>query len=91
MGESFTVPDACALVVRVRVAVPAVAVIVTEVASVACQLRVTLCPGLIELALADKVTVGLLVLLVMPLHAQSHKRATGIVPQVIQRQKFVLI
>lgn len=46
------------LVVTVRVDEPAVAVIVTEDALVEPQLNVTLCPLLIEVALAVRVTVG---------------------------------
>src|SRR6266567_3324495 len=50
VGESATLPAACELVVTVRVEAPAVAVIVTDVAFVACQFNVTLCPALMELA-----------------------------------------
>jgi hypothetical protein len=41
VGESVTLPEACELVVNVRVDEPAVAVIVTEVASADCQFSVT--------------------------------------------------
>ena len=59
VGESVTVPDACELDVTVRVVLPAVAVIVTVVAFVACQLRVMLCPEVIDVGLAvNCVTCG---------------------------------
>jgi hypothetical protein len=58
VGESLTVPDPCELVVTVRVAVPLVAVIVTESAFEDCQLRVTLWPDVMDFELADNDTVG---------------------------------
>lgn len=51
-------PDACELFVTVRAAPPAVAVIVTDEALVACHDSVTLCPLLIEVLLAENVRVG---------------------------------
>ncbi len=58
VGESVTLPDACELLVTVRDALPAVAVIVTDVALVDCHVRVTLCPLPIEVLLAENVSVG---------------------------------
>jgi hypothetical protein len=52
------VPDIFELLVSVRFDEPAVAVTVTEEASLACQLSVTLWPSLIELALTEKISVG---------------------------------
>jgi len=51
-------PEAFELVATVRVDDPATAVMMTDVASVDCHVRVTLCPSVIDLALADRVTVG---------------------------------
>jgi hypothetical protein len=53
-----TLPEACVLVVTVCEAPPALAVIVTDAALVVCQLSVTLCPLLIEVLFAEKVSVG---------------------------------
>ena len=58
VGESLTLPEACGLVLNVRVDDPAVAVIVTPVAFVLCQFSVTLCPEVMEVGLALSVTVG---------------------------------
>ena len=58
VGESFTCPDSWELVSSVRVDDPAVAVIVIEVALLICQFSVMLCPSLIDVALAEKTSVG---------------------------------
>jgi hypothetical protein len=58
VGASVILPDACELVVTVRVVVPAVAVIVTESAFDDCQVSVTFWPDVMELELADRDTVG---------------------------------
>lgn len=58
VGESVMVPEAFELVVRVRIEPPAPPVIVTDVALDVCQFNVTLWPSVIDLALADSVTVG---------------------------------
>jgi hypothetical protein len=58
VGESATLPDACELFVTVRDAPPAAAVIMTDDAFVVCHESVTLCPLLIELLLAENVSVG---------------------------------
>jgi hypothetical protein len=63
----------------------------TEEALAACQFKVTLCPGLIELALAENTSVGLEELAPSPLQEQSPHKAIGIVPQANQRKIFVLI
>ena len=47
LGESFTFPAACELVVTVREIEPEEAVMVTDVALVACQVNVTICPAVI--------------------------------------------
>jgi hypothetical protein len=51
-------PDACELVVTVRVEPPAAAVIVTDDAFVVCHDSVTLCPLLIEVLFEENVKVG---------------------------------
>lgn len=91
VGESFTLPEALDVEVTVLVALPAVAVIVTAVAFVACQLRATLCPALIELTLAEKMRVGSVVGPARPLQALSPHRANGIIPLIMQRTLFLLI
>ncbi|HKV91569.1 MAG TPA: hypothetical protein VJW20_03360 [Candidatus Angelobacter sp.] len=58
VGESATLPDACELLVTVRDAPPAAAVIMTDDAFVVCHDSVTLCPLLIELLLAENVRLG---------------------------------
>ena len=90
MGESVTLPVACELVVTVRVAEPALAVIVTEVALADCQFSVTDCPALIAPELAENTRSGGPPLL-SPLQPESANRATGIAPQVTQRNNFVFI
>lgn len=77
--------------VNVRVELPAVAVIVTVVAFVVCQFRVTLCPALIELTLAEKMRVGAVLDPARPLQAVSPHKASGIIPLVMQRTLFFLI
>jgi hypothetical protein len=87
VGESFTDPDACEVVVRVRVEEPAEAVIVTEVAFVACQVRVTPCPLLIDAGLAASVTLGAEdeVALEEPAQDEKPQTANRRVPEEIQR------
>ena len=85
MGESFTDPDACELVVRVRVDEPADAVIVTDDASVACHVSVTLCPLLIDAALAVSVTLGAELAFERPAHEEKPQTANSRVPKDIQR------
>lgn len=58
VGESETLPKACELFVTVRVVPPAAAVMVTEEAFVVCHDSVTLCPLLMEVLLAENVSVG---------------------------------
>ena len=58
VGESEMLPDACELLVTVRDAPPAAAVIVTDEAFVVCHVSVTLCPLAIEVLLAENVRVG---------------------------------
>lgn len=90
-GESFTLPEAWDVPGSVRVELPAVAVIVTEVAFVVCQLRVTLCPALIEFTLAEKMRVGAALDPPTPLQALSPHKANVIIPLVMQRILFLLI
>jgi hypothetical protein len=90
VGESVTLPAACELVVTVRVAEPALAVTVTEVASADCQFSVTVCPALIAPELAENTRSGGPPLLT-PLQPESANKATGIAPQVTQRNNFVFI
>jgi hypothetical protein len=89
VGESLTVPEACELVIRVRVDDPAVAVIVTELASTARHVKVTLCPGLTELLLAVKTMLG--GLFASPEQAESPHKAIGTINQIIQRQLLFVI
>lgn len=90
MGESVTLPEACELVVNVRVDEPAVAVIVTEVALADCQFKVTVSPALIAPELAENTRSGGPPLL-SPLQPESASKATGIAPQVTQRNIFFFI
>jgi hypothetical protein len=90
VGESVTLPVPCELVVTVRVAEPAVAVIVIEVALADCQFNVTVCPALIVPELAENTRSGGPPLL-SPLQPESANRATGIAPQVTQRNTLVFI
>lgn len=86
VGESLTDPDACELVVSVRVEEPAVAVMVTDVALLACQLSVTLCPLVIEVGLAESVTLGADdVALEVPAQEERPQMANSRIPQEIQR------
>jgi hypothetical protein len=87
VGESFTVPEAFELDVTVRVEDPAVAVIVTPVAPVDCQVRVTLCPAVIEVVLAEKVRVGV-ALWPSPPQALIPHKASGRIPLEMQRNRL---
>jgi hypothetical protein len=58
VGASVTLKLACELVITVRVVLPAVAVIVTEVAFVDCHVNVTLCPEVIVTVFAENTIVG---------------------------------
>lgn len=99
VGESFILPEVFDVDFNVRVELPAVAVIVTAVAFVVCQLRVTLCPALIELTLAEKMRVGAalgggLGAVLGParlLQALNPHKANGMIPLVMQRTLFLLI
>ena len=97
LGESVTEPAICELAVNVRVDDPAVAVIVTAVALVACQFRVTLCPELMEFVFAEKTRVGgvrtfAAAGLVVWLLEQEHKHnPVKINPKAIPRTQFCVI
>ena len=98
LGVSVTDPEASELVVRVRVDDPPFAVTVTDVAFVACQLRVTLWPALMEFAFAEKIKAGgvrpLLVpvpLLVLPLEQEHKHNAAAINPRANPRKQIVVI
>jgi hypothetical protein len=91
VGESLTLPDAWDVEVSVRVELPAVAVIVSAVAFIICQLSVTLCPALIELTLAEKIRVGSVLDPARPVQALSPHKANGIIPLVMQQTLFLLI
>jgi hypothetical protein len=58
VGASVKFPDACGLFTTVWDAPPTVAVITTDDALVLCHVSVTLCPLLIEVLLAENVSVG---------------------------------
>jgi hypothetical protein len=93
VGESFTLPEACELVVTVR---PSDVVILTEVEFEACQLKVTLWPDVIVPVLAEKVMVGAGGGgggggLDMLLHAESAKHASTAMPEPIRRKPFLFI
>jgi hypothetical protein len=79
--------------VTVRVDEPLLAVMVTEVELVACQLKVTLWPLMMEVALAEKVTVGSVCITAFELFAQEqepHKaRSRG--PQESLRKRRSII
>ena len=86
VGVSLTDPDACELVVTVRVEEPEVAVTVTDVAFVACHVSVTLCPLVIDGVLAARVTLGVDdVALDEPAHEERLQTAKSRIPQEIQR------
>ena len=86
MGVSLTDPDAWELVVTVRVEEPEVAVTVTDVALVACQVSVTLCPLVIDAVLAASVTLGVDgVALDEPAQEEKLQTAKSRIPQNIQR------
>jgi hypothetical protein len=94
VGASFTEPDACELVVTVRVDEPAVAVIVTDVALVACHVSVTFCPLLTDAVLAASVTLGADEELAWEVPPQEDKpqTANNRVPDKIQRtaEQFII-
>jgi hypothetical protein len=95
VGASFTEPDACELVVTVRVEEPAVAVIVTEVAFVARHVSATLCPPLIDAGLAASATFGADEELALEVPPQQDKpqTANSRVPDEIQRtaEQFIFL
>jgi hypothetical protein len=92
---SVTEPAICELVVNVRADDPAVAVIVIDVASVACQFRVTLCPELTEFVFAEKTKVGrgepLLVLVLLLVEQEDKHNAAAINPRAIPRKQIFVI
>lgn len=90
-GESVTLPDACELEVRLRVEEPAVAVIVTCVALDICHVRVTLWPGLIIVALAEKTRLGGFDFALFEPQAHRPHKASGTIPEAIQRKLFLFI
>ena len=89
VGESITLPPACELVATLRVVEPAVAVIVTDMAFVLCQLKVTLCPEIIEVGLADNAIVGVLWPEPISPQPQSPARANGITLRMTQRTNIL--
>ncbi len=93
VGVSCTLPEAFELVVRLRVEVPAVAVMVTEVALEDCQLSVTDCPELMEVELAVSVTLGVDGNVVLGLLAQEERpqAASSKIPQEGEQRFFRLM
>ena len=91
----MTEPATFELVINVRADEPAVAVIVTDVALVAFQFSVTLCPELMELVLAEKTRVGgvepLLVLELLLLEQEDKHNTVAINPRAIPRKQIVII
>jgi hypothetical protein len=92
---SVTEPAIFELVINVREEEPTVAVIITDVALVAFQFSVTLCPELIELVFAEKTKVGgvepLLVLGRLLLEQEDKHNAVAINPRAIPRKQIVVI
>jgi hypothetical protein len=92
---SVAEPATCELVINVRADDPDVAVIVTDVALVAFQFRVTLCPELIEFVFAEKTKDGgvepLLVLVLLLLEQEDKHNAAAINPRAIPRKQIVVI
>ena len=82
---------------NVRADDPTVAVTVTDVASLERQFKVTLCPGVIEFVLAEKISVGggeplpVLVLLLLLLEQEHKHNAVVINPRATQRKQIVVI
>ena len=74
-------PVAWELVVTVRVVEPAVAVMVTEVELVVCQLKVTLWPEPIDVGFAENVTVGTVEVFELVAQEEKPHRARNSVPQ----------
>ena len=74
-------PVAWELVVTLRVVEPAVAVIVTEVELVVCQLKVTLWPEPIDVGFAENVTVGTVEVFELVAQEEKPHRARNSVPQ----------
>ena len=74
-------PVAWELVVTVRVVEPAVAVMVTEVELVVCQLKVTLWPAPIDVGFAENVTVGTVDVFEFVAQEEKPHRARNSVPQ----------
>ncbi len=78
--------------VTVRFVEPAVAVMVTEVELVVCQLKVTLWPEPIELGLAENVRVGTVDFFELVAQEDEPHKARRSVPHEIQRRHcFVII
>ena len=80
-GDPFTI---------LRVEDPADAVMVTDIALDACQVSVTLWPVLIEVELAERVTVGATFGLELP-HEIEPQTANREAPQEIQRNGLLII
>ena len=74
-------PVAWELVVTLRVVEPAVAVIVTEVELVVCQLKATLWPEPIDVGFAENVTVGTVEVFELVAQEEKPHRARNSVPQ----------
>ena len=74
-------PVAWELVVTLRVVEPAVAVMVTEVELVVCQLKVTLWPEPIDVGFAENVTVGTVEVFELVAQEEKPHRARNSVPQ----------
>ena len=75
----------------VRFVEPALAVIVTEVELVICQLKVTLCPEPMEVGLAEKVRDGAVDVFELVAQEQALQRARRSVPHEIQRKNCFVI
>ncbi len=80
--------------VTVRVDEPLLAVIVTEVALLACQLKVTLWPLAIDVALTERVTVGTTSTGFSGLLAQEpapHKERSKVPQEILRKHCFVIL
>ena len=80
--------------VTVRVAEPLLAVIVTEVALVDCQVTVTAWPLVIDVALTVSVTVGKAGTICFGLDAQEpapHKERSKVPQEILRKHCFVIL
>jgi hypothetical protein len=90
VGESCTLPESFVPLTSVRVDEPAVAVMVTAVALVDCQFKVTLWPVLSEFVLAERVTAGATFDLEFPHDAEPPITATRTPKEIQPSARFII-